>query len=95
MLTRTNYASLLTSAGFVNVEIEDRTEEYRTIQRRWIEATLRHEPELRAALGDAIYEDRIVDRGGSLAAIDDGVLVRRLYVATRRATSSAQPHERM
>ena len=93
VLTRTSYPSLLASAGFVDVEVTDRTAEYRATQQRWIDATVRHEAELRATLGDTMYEDRIVDRGGSLAAIDDGVLIRRLYVATRPTTSRAQPHD--
>lgn len=98
VLTRTSYPSLLTSAGFDDIGSDDVTAQYRATQQRWIDATVHHEIDLRRSIGDAMYEDRIVDRGGSLAAIDDGVLVRRLYSASRPArstTSRAHPHERM
>lgn len=95
VLTRTSYPSLLASAGFADVESEDRTAEYRAIQQRWIEATTAREDELRRVLGDAMYDDRIVDRDTALGAIDDGIIVRRLYSATRPTTSRAQPHDRM
>ena len=93
--TRSDYPSMLASAGFVDVVVDDRSERYGAMQRRWIDATVRREDELRAVLGESVYEARIAERHGSLAAIDDGVLLRRLYVARRRATSRAQPHDRM
>ncbi len=93
--TRSDYPSLLASAGFVDVVVDDRSDRYRATQQRWIDATVRREDELRAVLGESVYEERIAERHGSLAAIDDGVLLRRLYVARRPATSRAHPHERM
>ena len=98
VLTRTSYPSLLSSAGFSDIVTVDVTGRYRDTQQRWIDATVRHEAELRRTIGDEMYEDRIVDRRGSLAAIDDGILVRRLYSARRPArstTSNTHPHDRM
>ena len=83
VLLRTSYASVLASAGFVDVEAHDLTAEYRSTQHAWIVASRRLEPALRAEMGDAAFERRLVERELAHAAIEDGVLERTLYSAVR------------
>ncbi len=80
---RTSYQSLLATAGFVAVEVRDETEEYRATQLRWIAAGERLEIPMRAAIGDEAYDDRHLNRLAALEAIEDGLLVRYRYSATR------------
>ncbi len=79
----TSYQSLLRTAGFRDVEAHDQTQEYGATQRRWIDATIRYEHGLRAALGDEAYEERSETRRVTLEAIDAGILARFRYVARR------------
>jgi hypothetical protein len=79
----TSYESLLKSAGFGEIESEDVTREYRTTQRRWIDAMSRYEVSLRAEMGDEMFDERAQKRAETLAAIDAGLLSRFIYVATR------------
>ncbi len=81
--TRTTHESLLASARFVDVEVHDLTAAYREVKLGWIDGFTEHEPEARALMGDAEFEERMHRRRRSLAAIDAGLLVRSLYVATR------------
>jgi hypothetical protein len=81
LLTRSTYPSLLRSAGFCDVVFDDRTEEYRATQQAWIAATDRHSAGLREVLGEDAFDERRRARAAALAAIDDGVLWRRRYVA--------------
>ena len=79
----TSYESLLRTAGFVDVTATDLTAEYRATQQRWIDATHRREGDLRRAMGDELFDERATNRSQTLAAIDDGLLSRFLYTATR------------
>lgn len=87
VLTRSTYPALLASAGFVAVEVVDRTAGYRSAQQRWLAATRRHETALRAVVGDPMVDERLAHRSASLAAIDAGVLVRRRYLAVAPGTA--------
>ncbi len=84
VLTRTSYLSLLATAGFAEVEIDDITPAYRATQHAWIEATRRRSEPIRAATGDAAFEQRLADRSLALDAIDAGVLRRACYLTSRR-----------
>lgn len=81
---RTSYESMLGTAGFVDVAAIDLTREYRATLRRWIHATERRGVELRAVMGDELFDERRVNRRQTLAAIDDGLLSRFEYTARRR-----------
>ena len=61
----------------------DLTSEYRSTQQRWIDASQRHQEGLRKIVGDSDYEDRAAGRRQTARAIDDGLLARVLYTATR------------
>lgn len=74
---------MLRTAGFTDISADDRTAEYRTTLAGWIAATRRREEAIREIVGDEDYETRAANRVASLAAIDDGLLSRFLYTATR------------
>ena len=80
---RTNYPSLLRSAGFVDIESRDDTAEYLATQLRWIEACARHEEGMRAAMGDETFDESLETRVSTLQAIEEGLLVRYRYTAAR------------
>ncbi len=79
----TSYESLLGTAGFAAITASDVTTEYEATQRRWIDATDRHEPAIRAATGDDAFDERLATRHRTLRAIRDGLLSRYLYTAVR------------
>ena len=80
---RTTYPSLLHSAGFIEIGAVDVTAEYLATQRRWLAATLRHEEDLCAVLGDVAVREGIEHRRRSLDAIEKGLLSRTRYTAIR------------
>ena len=79
--TSSTYASLLRSAGFVDIESIDQTDEYRTTAADWLRERQRHEQAYRRAIGDALYEERTSEGAVTVGAIDDGLLRRTLYLA--------------
>ena len=85
---RTSYASLLDSAGFVDVVAEDVTSAYRTTLAAWHDETQRRRDAVVALVGAEEFEDRLQRRRGALAAVDAGRLRRYLYVARRTGRRS-------
>lgn len=81
--TSSTSASLLRSAGLDGIEQIDQTREYRSTAAAWLRQRQRHERAYRAAIGDDLYEERIANGRTAIAAIDDGLLSRTLYVARR------------
>jgi hypothetical protein len=79
----TSYPSLLRTAGFVDIEPHDETDEYRSTQLRWMAASDRHEAGMRRAMGDDAYDERLAMRRQTSAAIEDGLLSRFRYTAAR------------
>ena len=80
---RTSYPSLLDSAGFHDVQMRDLTEEYSTAHRQWADATANHETDLRRTIGDEEFDNRTAAYHQTRLALDDGLLLRSLYTATR------------
>jgi cyclopropane fatty-acyl-phospholipid synthase-like methyltransferase len=80
--TRSNY-EMLEAAGFTDVREADCTEEFATVQRKWIEQRDRHHAEMAAALGEAAFEERQSGGRAQLRAIEDGILLRSLLTARR------------
>lgn len=74
---------MLRTAGFTDITADDRTVEYRSTLEGWIDATGRREDAIRGIVGDEAYDTRAASRAANLAAIDDGLLARFLYTATR------------
>lgn len=79
--TSAPYSELLATAGFASITEEDVTAGYHTTAALWLRESAALEPELRAALGDTVYETKQVNRRSSFAAIEAGTLVRLLYTA--------------
>jgi hypothetical protein len=79
----TSYPSLLRTAGFVDIETTDLTAEFGPTLQRWTDATERNEAAVRAGVGDQTYDERAATRAQSLAALDEGLLSRFQYTATR------------
>jgi hypothetical protein len=73
----------MTSAGFVEIGHRDVTAEYRVTLAAWMDALRRRSAAIVQAIGDEVLEERLSTGTGALAAIDDGVLSRSLYWATR------------
>ncbi len=84
VLLRTSYPSLLDSAGFVDVVADDVTADYRSTIVAWLDQTRRHADAVAAVIGSDELDQRQRRRTNALAAIDAGLLSRRLYVARRR-----------
>ena len=80
---RTTYLGLLRSAGFAEIDAVDLTAEYLATQQRWLAATLWHEEGLRSTLGDDTVREGIERRRRTVDAIEEGLLLRTLYTATR------------
>lgn len=88
LYTRAEQQGLLRSAGFVNIEETDVTDEYLHVERALHEANERHARSLRKSLGEAKFEEAQSNRKAALLGIEGGVLRRSLFVAERprRAT---------
>ena len=81
VLTRHDYPAMLRSAGFDDVEESDVTADYRTRVHALLEWSDGHEDDLRAILGDQLFEVRQHDRRLQLGGIDGGLLRRSMIVA--------------
>jgi hypothetical protein len=77
------YAELLQRAGFTDIEERDDTAEFAVVARDWIEQWNRHHDDVVALHGAAAVEQRQQERRIQLAAIEDGLLRRTLFSATR------------
>lgn len=75
--------TLLTSAGFVDVEAFDLTEEFADCARSWVSEWEDHAAVLAPLEPAGAYEERQRDRRIQLAAIEAGLLRRGLFAATR------------
>jgi cyclopropane fatty-acyl-phospholipid synthase-like methyltransferase len=80
---RTNYASLLRSAGFVDTEERDLTPEYLTTAGRKLEVAEQFADDLIRMLGRHDYDEMQADRRAAIAAITGGLLRRSMFVARR------------
>jgi len=78
-------AELLPRAGFDSVVETDVTDEFLATARAWNGGRQRRESELRAEFGDAWFEDRQADSRAMRSGIEEGLLRRSLFVASRAA----------
>ncbi len=81
VVTETPYAELLARAGFVDVSEEDVTAAYRATASRWLEEAAAMEAELRAAMGAAVYEDKLRRRRSRIEEVDARLIERALLTA--------------
>ena len=75
------YDEILDEAGFEDIAQHDVTAAYRATAMRSIDASLALESGLRAALGDATFEERFEGRRRGVAEVDAGVRQRSLWTA--------------
>jgi hypothetical protein len=73
---------LLTRAGFKSVVETDLTNNFLATARAWRDGRQRRESELRASFGDSCFEERQADSRAMVAAIEEGLLRRSLFVAS-------------
>jgi hypothetical protein len=76
---------LLARAGFESISETDLTDEFLATSRAWNGGRRIREAELRAEFGDAWFEDRQADSDAMLSGIEEGLLRRSLFVASRSA----------
>ena len=73
---------LLRAAGFTVVQTTDLTKEFLETARGWYEQSAVLEGELRATLGREEFDRQQADRREMVAAIEEGLLSRALFLAT-------------
>ena len=81
VLARHDHVSMLSTAGFRDIEETDVTPDYLRTVRAWFGEASAREAELRAVMGDVLFEERQSDRRIQTSAIESGLLRRSLYVA--------------
>lgn len=81
---RTDPDRMLHSAGFADVEALDLTAEFARTARAWLTGWEAHAETLVALEPPGEFEKGQHERRAKLAAIEDGLLRRRLFSATRR-----------
>jgi hypothetical protein len=74
--------ALLKAAGFIDVEETDVTHDFLQTVSRWLRFSRRLEAPLRVALGDQLFDEQQGDRTAMIAAVEEGLLSRSLFVAT-------------
>lgn len=83
--SRTDQPQLLVSAGFTNIEAVDLTTEWAHTARGWLDGWAANEAELSALESPRAFAQRQRERRRQLRAIEDGLLRRALFSATRPA----------
>jgi hypothetical protein len=81
--SRSRQARLLASAGYVDVNELDVTAEFATTARAWLAGWEANADQLASLEGPGAFAERQRERRTQLAAIDDGLLRRALFSATR------------
>lgn len=84
MATRSTYVSMLRSVGLADVERIDLTEEYRATAAAFLAERQRRANEFVGAFGEQVWNERVANGRRAVRAIDNGLLVRSLYIACRR-----------
>ena len=75
-------SELMRRAGFVDIDVVDQTEQFRTTQAAWIDEWHQHRDVLVALHGEYDYETRQEERRNQLQVTEDGLLQRSLVVGT-------------
>lgn len=77
---RRTMIELCERAGFVRVRERDLTADFMRTTRTYMEMAARYEDELRAAWGDARYEESQSSRRATLRLVSEGIVRRGLFV---------------
>jgi hypothetical protein len=81
--SRSGQRRLLASAGFTEIDVVDLTTEWASTARGWLDGWSANEAELTALDSAATFAQRQRERRTQLHAIEDGLLRRGLFSATR------------
>jgi hypothetical protein len=81
--TRGDQLRLLVSAGYIDAQVLDQTAEFAVTARAWLSAWEANADELSALESPAAFAERQRERTNQLRAIEDGLLRRGLFSATR------------
>jgi hypothetical protein len=84
-------AVLLRAAGFVQIEEVDFTAEFLETARRWLRFSQEFERALRESLGNQVFDQQSADRKGMVAAIEEQLLARALFVAAAAPAKRTSP----
>jgi hypothetical protein len=81
--SRIDQHQLLLSAGFTDIDMVDLTPEWARTARGWLEGWTANQTELTARESPAAFAQRQQERQTQVRAIDNGLLRRGLFYATR------------
>jgi hypothetical protein len=76
-----DHSELLASAGFTDVEAVDVTAGYHETLLAWHDRWSDRKEDLMGTLGEQLYDERQAERRSTLAAIQEGLLRRTLFLA--------------
>ena len=82
--TRVDQRQLLVSAGLTDIDMVDLSAEWAITARAWLKGWSDNERELAALEAPGAFAQRQQERRAQQRAIDDGLLRRALFSATRR-----------
>jgi hypothetical protein len=74
---------LLAASGFVQISVKDVTGEFLQTARAWYQNARELEPDLRATIGDELFDEQQGDRQSLIAGVEEGLLSRALVIASK------------
>lgn len=89
--SRSEQAGLLVSAGYTDIDEVDLTAEFTTTARAWLTEAEIHAEALAAAEAPGAFAERQRERRAQLTAIEDGLLRRGLFSASRTVRGEEAP----
>ena len=75
------YVALLEDAGFTDIGFTDTTVKYLEVASRWLDAARDLEADLRDAMGDDVYDEKLASREASFEMAEAGEIGRTLFQA--------------
>ncbi len=81
--SRREQPDLLEAAGFVQIVVNDVTEDFLQTARRWLSHASELEDELRATIGDELFDEQQTARKEMITAVEEGLLSRALFVGAK------------
>ena len=75
-----DHPTMLTDAGFTDIEAVDVTAAYHETQLAWHDRWAARKDDVVDVVGEQLYDERQAERRSTLAAIEEGLLRRTLYL---------------
>jgi hypothetical protein len=79
-----DHPTMLTDAGFTDIEAVDVTAAYHETQLAWHDRWAARKDDIVEVVGEQLYDERQAERRSTLAALEEGLLRRTLYLARAR-----------